>query len=219
MAKKTSKHKRVRITIYQLDALSEKAQQKALEQFQDINLHPDWWEFVYDNFKTLAGYFGVQVDLKKTYFTGFYHQGQGSSYTADVDMLTLLNAVQHSTWKTYAPNVDFRFVSVDMDKRVIKLIETGAIHGYASVKPANRETSVHIDVDFRHGGDPDLLTRIEAELVKFEALVTDVCEALNHHLFSCLEKEYEYLSSEETIRDTIMANEFYFRENGDLFQE
>ena len=84
----------IRTKVYKFSELSETSQQKAIEKLFDINVDCDWWEFVYEDFKNLCKTIGIDVDLKKTYFTGFYHQGSGSAFTADIDICECLKAIK-----------------------------------------------------------------------------------------------------------------------------
>ncbi len=46
--------KTVSINTYKFGELSEEAQQKAIEHLYDINVDNNWWEFVYDDAKTIG---------------------------------------------------------------------------------------------------------------------------------------------------------------------
>jgi hypothetical protein len=46
--------------------------------------------------------------------------------------------------------------------------------------------------------------------------ISEVVKDLNRWLYRTLEKEYEYLSSDEAIIETIEANEYTFTESGKL---
>jgi hypothetical protein len=46
--------KTIEIKVYQFDELSEEGQQKAIENYFDINVDHDWWEFNYDDAKNVG---------------------------------------------------------------------------------------------------------------------------------------------------------------------
>lgn len=210
--------KKIAVKLYKFTELSKDAKQKAIEQFHDINVDYSWWEFVYDDFKTLASYFGVSVDLKKTYFTGFYHQGQGSSYTADVDVLKMINCLKNKSWKEYTPNEEINLLDVNINSRIVTLIQNGIIDVWAQVSTANRESSIRVGFDANYTyNNCNNYDRIEFELSKLENIVSDVCEELNHLLFKNLREEYEYQVSKEAIEESIITNEYYFAKDGRFF--
>jgi len=200
--------KTIEVKVYQFAELSDKAKQRAIEKFSDINVDFDWWDFVYEDFKSLADCFGIEVDTKKTYFSGFSHQGQGSSFTADIDVKKLLDCVKDESWKDYAPNEKLSFYSATPEMyRVIDLFS-------AYVEPTNRESSIKVVCNLEAG---EAYPNIYAALESLEELVTDVCETLNHWFFTTLEKEYYYLTSEAAIIETIEINNYDFTEDGNLF--
>lgn len=207
--------KQVTIKLYQFSELKEEAKETALDKMRDINTDYRWWDFEYDNFKTIAEYVGVTVDLKKTYFCGFYHQGQGSSYTASVNIIKLLQGVKEMAWKAYAPKAELDFPVINIDRRVLDLIQRDIIDTWAKVEPTNRETSVNVSIDlnfsYNRCGNYNC---IEDELSRLEEDITDVCEQLNHFLFTALQKAYEYLTSDAAITETIKANGYSFTADG-----
>ncbi len=207
--------KQVTIKLYQFSELKEDAKDTALDKMTDINTDHGWWDFVYDDFKTIAEYVGVTVDLKKTYFSGFYHQGQGSAYTASVNIKKLLQGVKGVAWKEYAPKAELDFPVINIDRRVLDLIQWDIIDTWAKVEPANRETSVNVSIDLNFSYNwCRNYNCIEEQLSRLEEDVTEVCEELNHFLFTALQKEYEYLTSDTAVTETIEANGYSFTTDG-----
>lgn len=207
--------KQISIRLYQFSELDEDAKKKALNKMRDINLDHRWWDFVYDNFKTIAAYIGITVDLKKTYFSGFYHQGQGSAYTASVDVKKLLHGVKTMGWREHAPKVQLDFPAIATDRRILDLIQRDFINSWVKVETTNRDTSVNVSVDLRFSYNKcKNYNCIEDEVSRLEKAITEVCEELNHFLFTTLKKEYEYLSSDAAVKDTIEANEYSFTADG-----
>lgn len=198
----------IRTKVYQFSELSESAKEKALDVMRDINTDFEWWESTYEDFKNLAEYFGIEVDTRKTYFSGFCHQGQGSSFTADIDISKMLDCVKNETWKEYAPKEKLSFYSVTPKMyRVINLIS-------AYVEPTNRASSIKVICNTEAG---ESYPNIFAALESLEELITDVCETLNDWFFNQLEKEFDYLQSDESVKETIEANEYEFKADGTRF--
>lgn len=210
--------KAISINLYQFDELSHEAQQTAVEVFRDINLHPEWWDFVFEDFCQLCQYLGLTIDLKRTYFSGFYHQGQGSSYTAGVNVLKLLNGVKQESWKEYAPREVSNFPAFSLDSRIYKLVQSNVIALYCRVTPSNRETAIDVifEADYTLNRCSNYIN-IDLAMAQLESWVTDICEELNAILFRMLEKEYDYRLSDEAVKDSIRANQFDFREDGSWF--
>jgi len=199
----------IRTKVYLFNELSKDAKQKAIESFYDLNVDYDWWECTYDDFKSLAETIGINVDLKKTYFSGFSHQGSGSAFTADIsDIKTTLQAIQSEKWKEYAPLEKLEFYPVT--KNMLRI----APYCWGNIKPTNRETSVNCELDIQSFGD---CPNVQAEFENLEEFMQDVADTLNHWLYRALEKEYEYQTSEEAIIESIVANGYEFTIDGRRF--
>lgn len=204
------------INLYSFDELTPEAQNKAIENLSNINTDYDWWDSTYEDFARLASYLGVSVDLKKTWFTLNYGQGDGSSYTASVDVFKLLECIKTQGWKEYAPKEEFHFpkwgVNVD---RVVNFMRKGIIDANATIYPVNRETGVNIDTEFNYSNSRRL-ENIEFALGELDSIIQYAARALNGFLYRQLRAECDYLSSREAIIETIQANEYTFTENGKL---
>lgn len=59
------------------------------------------------------------------------------------------------------------------------------------------------------------MTSFESGFVDF---VTDKYEDLCHELYKSLEKEYEYLNSDEAVDESLIVNEYEFDEDGNRFK-
>ena len=119
--------KTIRLEIYDFEELNAEAKEKAITEHRDFNLVLLWWEFVYDSFVTLCSSFGITVDKNTITFDGFYSQGDGSGFSAEVEIVTLKNTIENTSWKVYEPDEKFAFSLPDIDRRVMGLIEKGGI--------------------------------------------------------------------------------------------
>src|SRR5690606_10902815 len=66
--------------VYQLHELSSEAQEKAIENLRNHEGYLDykWWDSTYEDVKTIAALFGLEID--EIYFSGFYSQGDGACF-------------------------------------------------------------------------------------------------------------------------------------------
>lgn len=201
----------IRTKVYKFDELSETAKEKAINWARNENLNTDydWWEFVYDDFSELCKTIGIEVDLNKTYFNGFYHQGSGSAFTASIYVKDCLIAIKEEKWKEYAPLEDFKFDPITFNMlRLCHLCQ-------CDIVPTNRESSVKIDFtsDIYYDSYPNM----GAVMEQLESFFEDMARTLNHWLYKSLEKEYEYQTSDEALIETIEANEYEFTADGNRF--
>ena len=190
--------------------------QKLIEHYRDINTDYDWWDSTYDDFQTSMKQIGIEVD--EMYFRGFWSQGDGACFDGYV-----------MEWHKFLP-------SVDPDYNNSVLIEHARRHFSFSCKHQGHychERSVaydadlplpesSIDMDFAEQYSPypldDLRTAAWlAVLNRFTGtdLERDFREAFTGHmqnLYDLLESEYDYLTSDEAVWDTIVANDMHLNE-------
>jgi hypothetical protein len=209
----------IRTKVYKFDELKPDAQNKVVELLRDINTDYQWWDETYEDFFRITKYFGIDVDLKNTWFTLQYSQSDGSSYAAKVDAVRLIQCIKSMSWKEYAPKENFSFpvVSRNVD-RIIKLIQLTIIDIQIIVSPVNRETNIRIDLEENYSNSRRL-ENIETAIGELEQIVTTTCKELNRFLYQNLRNEYEYLSGRDTIIETIKANEYEFYQDGTIYHK
>jgi hypothetical protein len=195
--------------------LDDKAKANALQEFEDLNVMFDWLEFSYNDFETVCARLGISVDKKSIHFQGFYSQGDGSCFDAEVNLPKLFNAINMIAWKGYAPNLDFEFSLPSIDNRVFRLVENGKVNINARVFSRQRGYGVVVDLGVYPVSEPtknhDL---IYGELDELEKWLEGIAQILNRHLYNSLQQQYEYQTSDEAIAETIEANDYFFTADG-----
>lgn len=198
----------IRTKVYKFEELSKEAKQKAIDDNRDINTDYEWYDSVYEDLKELCKTIGIDVDLKQTYFTGFYTQSSGSSFVAYIDVKKCLQSIKDEKYKEYAPQDKLQFYTVS--DNMIRL----AYLCYCRIETSNRESSVKIDFSSdTYGNHPN----IDAVITEIENFLEDVASTINHWFFNQLQTEYDYQSSDESIKETITANEYEFTQDGRRF--
>jgi len=181
-------------TTFRFEELSETAQETAINAFWEANTDHEWWDFLFDEFRTVASILGI--DVKDTYFSGFYGQGDGASFTGTYEY--------RPGWRKalaeYAPQ-DTELLSIgnalqEAQRRAFYSITARIIHrGH-----------------YRHSGC--MVVDADAEGAFDHDTITDQLRLLADWIYSKLEREYEYLTGEDAIKETIIANEWEFTEDG-----
>lgn len=193
----------IEVQLYQYDELSDSAKQRAREWYLEDGLGYDWWDFCYEDFCRVAEILGIEISCRQgrgaeIYFTGFYCQGSGSSFVGTYRYVK--GAV--AKIKQYAPQdeVLHRIAQAlqDVQRRHFYRLEAnvGSRRDYMiSVEVYDR------DDRYRYIGDA-------------EDEVRDLLNDFNDWMFERLEDEYEYLTSDEVVEESIIANEYEFDEDG-----
>ena len=186
------------VNIYKFSELSESAKEKARDWYRDGDLDYDWWGAVYELATTAGKMLGISVD--NIYFQGFYTQGSGACVTGS-----------YSYNKGWKKELEKEFGSTLLEEIVVIGKELQAVQSKAFYKLSatlsyqrNSYSSISVEHEDRWAEDDE-----EQEL-------RDALKSFEHWVFSKLEQEYEYLTSDEVVDESIEANEYEFYEDGSI---
>lgn len=185
------------------DELSEHAKDRVRQWYVE-GLDYDWWNFSFDNFIEEMSQFGIDIQVKDIEFSGFWSQGDGLCFSAnmgDIDTIKYLKATGQTKkfWALY-----------------LNLIKDNVAVGYA-INGKNYWGNVH-GCDFRAFLDFDMpekhIERLERQFEELRLDIENFCRDKAVELYRQLEREYEYLTSDESIKESAEANEWYFDKHG-----
>lgn len=187
-------------TLFQFNELSEDAQERAIQRFRDINTDHEWYDSTVESLAEELeniGFNDPQIS-----FSGFWSQGDGASFTskrANVESLieALKDSPHHRKYKRFLTKIaDYLSVTVErINHRYSHQYSARAV--VDSCLPGRR---VHLD----------------ALINRFEDDVESLRLELSNTIYETLEKEYEFLTSDQIVIETIEANEYEFLECGTL---
>jgi hypothetical protein len=214
---------------YSFEELSPEAKRNALDDLRDINVeYSDWHESVIEDFEGHLKEFGVG-DVEVSY-SGFYSQGDGASFTGDVfdtkifmsKALGLKNSEFLDMGEEEKPEDEGSRLRADLldigfdtrekltpDNFMIKIERTSnryshenTIEGRVDIEDIPESLQDEIDID-------------EYENQIMES-VTDWARSVSRDLYRDLENYYDDLMSDESVEDTILANDYKFDKDGNL---
>ncbi len=174
----------VNTNIYQFNELNEQAQERALEYFIeycDIDLLDNE---IYKELLRENGFLDAKIE-----YSGFGSQGDGASFTADIDMNKFLVG-------KYAALKDTDF----------ELKITFSHSRYC------HERTKEVVGCFYHGTEAEGLL-IDELVDEVEELRLELCR----EIYRMLEQEYDYRTSKEYFAEYAENNEYEFLENGDTY--
>jgi hypothetical protein len=175
--------------VYSFGELTEEAQEKALETLRNINVdYEDWHEPYIEDFREDMAKLGYIVD--KVYYSGFWSQGDGASFTGSVDVREWLKIKKLKSKYRKLLNADL----------YLKFNITQSGH-YC------HEMTMRIE----NAGDDD------DTLYELEDLVLDEAREKARHLYKVLDDAYSESCSDAMVIETIEANAYTFLEDGSLF--
>ncbi|WP_298281509.1 antitoxin of toxin-antitoxin stability system [Acidocella sp.] len=207
----------IETTVYHLDELTDPAKDKARAWYRDGVASEDWYEFVFEDFETIASLLGLELKTQTIrlygggtrqqpclYFRGFWSQGDGACfegfyrYKAGARQAILSHAPTETELHAIADRLqniqrrNFYRVTADVTHR------GRYCHEYS------------MDIEVTRGGRP-------AVAAADEEGIAEATRDLARWLYRQLEREYEYQTSDEVIDEAIMANGYTFTLDGRRF--
>lgn len=206
-------------TIYRLDELSNAAKDKARAWYRESGFDYDWYDAVYEDFQRIVEILGIHFKTRTArlmgggsrqepciWFRGFWSQGDGASW----DGFYSYRKSAPDAIRTYAPQDEKLHEIADALQAIqhrnfyqlrAEVSHLGHyFHEYCMAISVERDSPTWQDMT------------VDAEEIVIEAL-----RDLARWLYRQLEREFEYLSSDEVVDETILANEYTFTGLGRRF--
>lgn len=176
--------------------------QELIDQYRYINVeHDEWWDCIYDDWKEKLADVGVRVD--DIWFSGFSCQGDGACFEGCIEDFSLFME-KHLLVEDYPFPYAFEKHGGD--------VSCSAKHSGHYYHAYSTDISVEVEDTYIDGDTEDLkeitLLALEEQfsLQDFEKTVTEILRDYMKDIYTDLEKEYDYLSSEEAVLESLVAN-------------
>lgn len=194
----------VKIKVYQYAELSPAAKTRAREWWRSGERDDSWAECLKTDLITVAAFMGWTIT--GTAFSGFGSQGDGAQFSGTWNARDVQGA---EALEQHAPKAG-------SDSSVRLAIIMADIVGLAEVA-ADTSASVSTHDRYCHSNatnfDSDDMSGTQL------AILAEHSRALMDWYYRELEAEHDYVNSDEQVADTIIANEYEFKANGDRFTE
>lgn len=196
--------KTIPVTIYKFEELEEKIQEKVLNKYRFINVeYYDWYHFSLEEWKITLDNIGFEN--AKIQFSGFAGQGDGASFTADCNLQKLISHIMYCE-KGFNKNLYKLYLFAENS-----LLGDGQLrrtnHHYSHEQTVHYENPEYYGNGWYHDKIIDWLTDY----------IEEIRRDLSQDIYFSLRKEYEYLTEDEQIKNTLEANEYTFLKNGTFF--
>lgn len=193
--------------VYSFVELSDEAKEYAIEKVRhsDWYLSYNWWEYAYEDAKTIANLMGWSID--KIYFSGFWSQGDGACFEGSLEY----KAGAYKAITEYAPN-DEILAYIVREWQALQRKHFYALR--ATIKHSGHyyhERSMTCDAeDTRKEYWHNMPYETEKEIL-------ELCAEFAQWVYKNLENEYNYLMSDEAISEFLTANEYEFMIDGSIY--
>lgn len=205
--------KSIALKLYTFHELESIGKQHALTTFAHTNSGFNWWNGQYDDFVAFCSEIGIRVDRSSIRFRGFGSPGDGSAFSAAVDLARLVQAIPlQPSEPDELP--DFQLPAPDADHRVLKLLSTGAIASSPCIIAGHRRYEVFTDLMVRTPETAKPHPLMLQELARMEEWLIRAAQTLNALLYQSLQAQYERLLSGEYAIESSLFNEYLFTADG-----
>jgi hypothetical protein len=177
-----------------------------LDKHRDINTqYHGWWDMVYEDWTEKLEELGYRnIDIC---FSGFYSQGDGASFTGNVDVLDWIKTNDDKgKYKRIAKLMTDGIIDIQ-DDRIVR----DRWHNYVH----ENTTTFHFYTNYQYGACKDYIN-IDMILNDLESDIYLHHKSLNREIYSSLNETHDYLTSDQSVADTLEANEYEFNINGEI---
>ena len=209
----------VETVVYAIEELSEAAKDRARGWYREACLDHEWYDAVFEDFERICRILGVTLgttpvrlmgggtrDKAQIYFRGFASQGDGACFEG---------SFHHARGGTgairaYAPK----------DTELHRIAD--------DLQSAQRKNFYQLTANIHHRGnychEHSMAIEVERDSPTWQPMtdgaedtVTEALRDLARWLYRQLEREYDYLTSDDAVDEAIALNEYSFTAEGRRF--
>jgi len=197
----------VTIEYYKFSELSKEAQAKAIESLrQSVGYESFDAEYILEYAVRAAATLGLAIEAKNIHYSGFGSQGDGAcfsgNYSYNKDSVKLI--------KKKFGKTDKHLISIAQELLDLQKKHGYALHAYIEHGSSRYSHSHTMNISVSQQtakGEKDVSDSVECEL-------RDILRSFADWIYREVEKEYEFAGSDESVRETIINNDYEFDVNG-----
>ena len=188
----------IKTEVYKFEELSDEVQEEVLDKHRMYNVEYDeWWDSVIEYWKEMLDVIGFED--AEIFFSGFWSQGDGAVFEAEIDLDKVCSHLMYCDATTYSEARDLRAAALADQAG---LIEEVFIHRRDTRYSHENTATVSWCADY---GFIDCVME----------LIEDFRLSLCQEIYISLEKEYEYLTSDEVVKECIIETDMEFTKLGE----
>ena len=221
----------IELKVYKFNELSDEAKAKVLERHRNWNVdYTDWYDCVYEIWQEKLA--AVGFDDAKIHFSGFWSQGDGACFDAEIKALIFAKAHGYNDLECHIIEMfDPRYKIENVNSHyshencrdvqyqecynglaeMEKVLDTPKDERPLLIGTLEEAEAVSLlETILQSGSDlrPDLFMSLEKDMEKAR-------EDLSRQIYRDLESEYESLTTDEAVIESLESNDIEFDEDGD----
>ena len=209
----------IETTVYTIEELSEAARERARAWYRETCLDHEWYDFVYEDFRAICGIVGVTLgtsvvrlygggtrDKPQVYFSGFSQQGDGASFEGS-----------YSNARGAAKAIRAHAPQDTELHRIADELQAAQRHNFHALHATIRQQG-------RDCHEYSMAIEVERDSPTWQPMTDGaddtVIEAMRDFarwLYRQLRQEYEHLTSDAAVDDTVAVNGWSFTARGERF--
>lgn len=202
----------IKVKVYKFKQLSDKAKDRVRQWYAET-LDYDWWELVYDQFIEEMAEYGIDIATKDIHFSGFWSQGDGAAFSTQMgssDIVKYLKAhkLTKKYWALYCnlvkENIDLGLAIKESPRGYYMFLSYQGFENYHDLNAY----SDYLQENYK------AYDKINQQASDLADDILEYCQDRATDLYKRLEEEYDYLVSDESIKDSCKANGWRFTEDG-----
>lgn len=212
------------LTRLKINDLTPQQFQRAYEKWRQDCIFDEWWDGVYSWKKEEGKELGFDID--NIYFSGFWSQGDGASWTGSVDVMKRME-LEPDAFSLHEHNVMRQAVLSDLfayNSPQFNITTRGSYSHSGTMQPGEIELS---SIAYSDGEEvkegifmgmryEDFYEMLYPVIESVTATCFKQAQAYADGIYKALEKEEEYLTSEEQFKERAEMNEYEFDEEGEM---
>lgn len=194
-------------TVYTFDELSKEAKEHAIEKNRDINI--EFWEWYDDIYLAFKEKYSDLFEITNMYFSGFWSQGDGAMFE--------YGGINDKLIDEFIGQLSLSPLRKKLVKEHIHFSGSGKQSGnYYHERSCSHSLYVEYDGTINCIHHVNIDNFISELSLDFEAFIEERYIDLAHELYSMLESEYEWHTSNEAIEQCLIDMEYEFTKQGEL---
>lgn len=184
------------ITVFNFAELTADVQKNVLDHFRDINTDYEWWNCIADDWSEKLETFGFIAP--KIYFSGFYSQGDGACFDARINLDQAF-----SKYLEECPRKHERAIRAFLEDCNARIVTTSHRYSHENTR----------SIEYESGREGKHLNAILDNLIDW---LEEKRKAFCREIYRELEREYDSLTSNEAVQESIEANDYEFTAIGKI---
>ncbi len=203
------------IPVWRFDELPEDLKEKVLQKYRYINVDHEWWDYLLENFIAEADMAGILVEYNDISFDICSRNAHFGVYThrLSIDFEKFMTGREKRYLRIYNVNYEVSY----LPKKVGVWYSDFPFARWNHTEGDAVSFTIYFDEEkAERNGYNRVEERIRNILSNAAWRAMSTLTELCMKYYRTLEKEYEYLTSDKAVAETLRVNEFVFDETGNI---